>query len=78
MGEHKVIVYSTRSCPYCIIAKEYLERVGVPFENKDVGKDPIASQEMVAKSGQMGVPVIEIDGEIIVGFDFETIEKLLS
>ncbi|MFH1645763.1 MAG: glutaredoxin domain-containing protein [Candidatus Omnitrophota bacterium] len=64
----KVIVYSTATCPYCIKVKEYLKDKNVEFENIDVGVDQIKAEEMVKKSGQMGVPVIDIEGTIIVGF----------
>ena len=78
MKNHKVIVYSTTTCPYCVYAKRYLIEKGVPFEEKNVGLDRVAGQEMVQKSGQMGVPVIDIDGEIIVGFQPEVFDELLS
>lgn len=78
MKEHKVIVYSTATCPYCLMAKDYLKEKGVTFEDKNVGVDRSAGQEMVAKSGQMGVPVIDIDGKIIVGFQPEVFDQLLA
>jgi len=78
MNNHKVIVYSTSTCPYCIYAKKYFKEKGVSFEDKNVGIDRAAGQEMVQKSGQMGVPVIDIDGEIIVGFQPEVFEELLN
>ncbi|MFA6325227.1 MAG: glutaredoxin domain-containing protein [Candidatus Paceibacterota bacterium] len=78
MKNHKVIVYSTTTCPYCVYAKKYFKEKGVEFEDKNVGIDREAGQEMVEKSGQMGVPVIDIDGEIIIGFQPALFEKLLS
>lgn len=78
MENHKVVVYSTNTCPYCVMAKDWFKGKGVSFEDKNVGIDHSAGQEMIAKSGQMGVPVIDIDGEIIVGFQPERFEKLLS
>ena len=78
MKDHKVIVYSTTTCPYCVYAKKYLTEKGVSFEDKNVGLDRVAAQEMVQKSGQMGVPVIDIDGEIVVGFQPEVFAQLLS
>lgn len=78
MKNHKVIIYSTSTCPYCVYAKDYFKNKGVSFEDKNVGSDRVAGQEMVAKSGQMGVPVIDIDGEIVVGFQPEVFEKMLS
>ena len=73
-----VKVYSTPGCPYCITLKMFLKEHNIEFENIDVSKDEKAVEEMVEKSGQMGVPVIEIDGAIIVGFDKEQISKLLK
>ncbi|MCM2339321.1 MAG: glutathione S-transferase N-terminal domain-containing protein [Burkholderiales bacterium] len=78
MKDHKVIVYSTTTCPYCVYAKEYLKEKGVAFEDKNVGLDRAAGEEMVKKSGQMGVPVIDIDGNIIVGFQPDAFDELLS
>ncbi|MEI7810585.1 MAG: glutaredoxin domain-containing protein [bacterium] len=78
MKDHKVIIYSTTTCPYCVYAKDYFKKKGVSYEDKNVGIDRAAGMEMVEKSGQMGVPVIDIDGEIIVGFQPEVFEELLS
>jgi len=78
MKEHKVKVYSTPSCPWCNIAKEFLKKNNVSFEEIDVSQDMIAAQEMMIKSGQMGVPVIEIDGQMIVGFDEQKLKKILE
>lgn len=74
----KVIVYSTPTCPYCKMAKEYLKENKIPFEDIDVAHDQEKAKEVVEKSGQMGVPVIDIKGEIIVGFDKPKIEKALK
>lgn len=73
-----VKVYSTSTCPYCAMAKDFLKKSDVMFENIDVGADPEAGREMVEKSGQMGVPVLDIDGQIIVGFDRDAIRKALG
>ena len=78
MKQHKVKVYSTSTCPWCHKAKEFLREKGIKFEDINVGADQKAANEMVKKSGQMGVPVIDIDGKIIVGFDKEGLEKALS
>ena len=78
MKNHTVTVYSTTTCHFCVIAKDYLNEKKVSFVNKDVGVDIDARQEMIKKSGQMGVPVIEIDGQIVVGFDQDMIDNLLS
>jgi glutaredoxin-like YruB-family protein len=73
-----VKVYSTLTCPYCVRLKEFLRDNNISFEDLDVGDDEKAAKDMIAKSGQMGVPVIEIDGEIIVGFDRERIQQALG
>ena len=72
-----VIVYYTQMCPYCKLVKEWLKTHAIDFKDVDVGADAKATDEMVAKSGQMGVPVIDIEGEIIVGFDQKELEKAL-
>ncbi|MFH1500995.1 MAG: glutaredoxin domain-containing protein [archaeon] len=74
----KVIVYSTETCPWCHRVKDWLKEKKVKFEDKNVAEDANAAQEAVEKSGQMGVPVIDVDGEIIVGFDKEKLEKALK
>lgn len=74
----KVKVYSTPTCPYCIRAKQFLEDNNIEFENIDVSADQQKSEEMVKISGQMGVPVIDIEGKIIVGFEKEEIKKELG
>lgn len=76
--DKKVNVYSTATCPYCTMVKNFLTQNNVPFENFDVGKDREKGTEMVQKSGQMGVPVVDIDGQIIVGFDKTAITKALG
>jgi len=74
----KVIVYSTETCPWCHKAKDFLKENNVEFEDKNVAEDEAARKELVDKSGQMGVPVLDIDGTIIVGFDQEGIKKALK
>jgi len=74
----KVIVYSTQSCPYCHMAEDFLKENKVEFEHIDVGQDREKAKEMIKKSGQQGVPVIDIDGKIIIGFDKEAIKKELN
>lgn len=73
-----VKVYSTPTCPYCLRLKKYLEDEAVPFENIDVSLDETGLREMVSLSGQMGVPVVVIDGEVIVGFDQPKISQKLG
>ncbi|MFA5357726.1 MAG: glutaredoxin domain-containing protein [archaeon] len=74
----KILVYSTKTCPYCVMAKNWLRDKKIKFEDFDVGVDRKKAEEMIEKSGQMGVPVIEIDGEIIIGFDQAKIESILK
>jgi len=74
----KVKVFSTPTCPYCHDAKDFLKELKVPFTDVDVSEDEKARDEMVEKSGQMGVPVIIIDDEVLVGFDKDKIEKLVK
>ncbi len=76
--DHTVTVYSTPTCSWCQIAKEHLRASGVSFEDVDVATDMTRAKEMVEKSGQYGVPVIDIDGEIVVGFDRARIDSLLE
>ena len=74
----KVTIYSTPTCPFCMMAKKFLKENNIDFEDIDVSADQTKAQEMVQKSGQMAVPVLDIDGEIIVGFDKERIRKALG
>jgi glutaredoxin 3 len=73
-----VKVFSTPVCPYCVSLKEFLKQHNIEFEEFNVAEDEKAREEMIQKSGQMGVPVIEIDGKIVVGFDKERIVELLG
>ena len=74
----EITVYTTSTCPWCRMLKDYLTDKKVKFRNIDVGMDSKAAKDMVDKSGQMGVPQIEINGRIIVGFDKEELEKELA
>ena len=74
----KITVYSTQNCPYCRMAKAFLEKHGVQYESHDVGTDTVAAQKMIALSGQRGVPVILVDDEVIVGFDSERLNELFG
>ncbi len=74
----KITIYSTPSCHFCHMAKDFLTEKGIAFEDFDVAKDLEKRKEMVEKSGQMGVPVILIDNNLIVGFDKSKIVKLLG
>ena len=74
----EVKVYSTATCPHCARAKEFLADNKIEFENFDVGEDQEKAKEMTDVSGQMGVPVIVIDGEVIVGFDKAALKEKLG
>ncbi len=71
-------VYSTPACSYCYTLKAFLDEHGFQYEDINVSEDQRAREEMVQRSGQAGVPVIDIDGEIIIGFDRERICELLN
>ncbi|MCX6769334.1 MAG: glutathione S-transferase N-terminal domain-containing protein [Candidatus Micrarchaeota archaeon] len=71
----KITVYSTSTCPYCVMAKRYLKEKGLEFEDVDISQDKSRAAEMFSKSGQMGIPVLDINGKIIVGFDRTAIEN---
>ena len=73
-----VKIYSTPACVYCKTLKEYLKKNDRKFEDIDVSKDEKQLEKMIKDSGQMAVPVVDIDGEIIIGFDKEKIDKLLK
>ena len=74
----RVTVYSTQNCPYCRMAKAFLEKHNVPYESLDLGNDTEAAQKMIELSGQRGVPVIMVDDEVIVGFDSERLNELFG
>lgn len=71
-------IYTTPTCPYCHMAKEYLNEKKLSFEEIDVSQNQEKAEEMVKISGQTGVPVVLIDGKLIIGFDQAQIEKVLS
>ena len=74
----KVKVFSTPTCPWCSRAKEFLKENNIQFEDINVAEDHEQAKYMIAKTGQMGVPVIEIDDEFIIGFDEAKIRELLN
>ena len=78
MADKKVVIYSTPTCPYCKRAKDYLSQKGISYTDINVAQDKEKAKEMIDKSGQMGVPVIIIDGEIMVGFNQVLLDKLLA
>lgn len=73
-----IIVYSTPTCPFCHMVKDYLRQNNYQYKDINVAEDQVAAKEMVNKSGQMGVPVIDINGSIVVGFDKNKINDLLG
>ena len=78
MQTKHVTIYSASWCAFCHAAKDYLNKLGVPFEDKDVESNPQYATEAVSKSGQMGIPVLDINGTIIVGFDRPRIDAALK
>ncbi len=75
---HNITIYSTPTCHFCHLAKEYFTEKGIKYTEHDVLADMAKRQEMVDKSGQLGVPVIVIDEKVIVGFDQPQVEALLK
>ena len=71
-------IYSTPTCPWCVLAKKYFNDKKIAFDDFNVGEDQEKAEEMVELSGQMGVPVIVIGDEVIVGFDKDKIERALK
>ena len=74
----KITIYTTPTCAYCKMTKAFFKEHNVTYEEKDVASDHALAEEMVKKSGQMAVPVIDIDGKILVGFDKEGLSQLLN
>lgn len=74
----KVVIYSTPTCPFCIRTKQFLKDSNIEFTDYDVGSDHAKADEMMKKTGQMGVPVIDIEGQYIIGFDKEKIKQVLG
>lgn len=73
-----VKIYSTPTCIYCKYAKEFFDKNNVQYEDYNVAEDMKAREEMIQKTNQMGVPVIDIDGQIVIGFDQRKIEEILK
>ncbi len=78
MADKKVVIYTTPTCPWCHRTKEYLSRKGISYIEHDVAKERDKAKEMIEKSGQMGVPVVTIDDEVVVGFNQSVLDGLLS
>jgi glutaredoxin-like YruB-family protein len=73
-----VKIYSTPYCPYCVTLKQYLKDHGIEFTDVDVALDENERADMIKKTGQIGVPVVEINGTVVIGFDKEKIDELLQ
>jgi glutaredoxin-like YruB-family protein len=73
-----VVVYSTPTCPYCTMVKNYLRQKQVRFEEVDVSRDERRAEEMIRKSGQMGVPVVDVNGRVLVGYRPAEIDRALA
>ncbi len=78
MADKTVVVYSTPTCPYCKRVKDYLTQKGVAFSDYNVAEDREKAKEMIDKSKQMGVPVIVIDSDVVVGFNQAKLDSLLA
>ncbi len=74
----KVLIYTTPTCAYCKAAKEFFKENNIKYEEINVAEDKNAAKEMIEKSGQMGVPVIDVDGKLIIGFDRNALKKALA
>jgi glutaredoxin-like YruB-family protein len=77
-AQPRVIVFTTPTCTYCTMTKKYFRDKGIKFKEVDVSRDAAAARDMVKRSGQMGVPVVDIGGKIVVGFDRPKINKYLG
>ena len=78
VNQPKVIIFTTPTCTYCNMTKKYLREKGIRFKEVDVSRDPAAAKDMVRRSGQMGVPVLDIGGKIVIGFDRPKINQYLG
>jgi glutaredoxin 3 len=78
MPQPRVIVFSTPTCSFCNAAKKYFRQQGIQFKDVDVSRDTAAARDMLRRSGQQGVPVIDIGGKIVVGFDRPRIDRYLG
>jgi len=75
---NNIKIYTTPSCAYCKIAKEYFKSKGLEYDEYNVATDVEKQKEMIEKTGQLGVPVIEVNGKIVIGFDKPLIEEYLG
>jgi len=77
-SQPNITIYSATWCAFCHAAKDYLDKLGIKYDDKDIEADPANAQAVIKKSGQMGIPVLDIDGTIIVGFDRPKIDAALA
>ncbi len=77
-SQPRVIVFTTPTCSFCNMAKKYFREKGIKFKEVDVSRDATAARDMIRRSGQMGVPVVDIGGKIVIGFDRPKIDKYLG
>lgn len=75
---HTVKIYTTPTCGYCKMAKQYFNENNIQYTELDVSKDMVAQQDMIQRSGQLGVPVIDIDGSLVIGFNKSKVKELLG
>lgn len=78
MSTKEIKVYSTTTCPYCKMAKNFLDKNGILYQDLNIAEDKTAREDMINRSGQMSVPAIEIDGEFIIGFDEAQLKEKLG
>lgn len=74
----EVKVYSTPTCPWCVKVKEFLKDNGIPYQDFNVAEDKAAREDIVSRSGQMGVPIIDINGELVIGFNQAQLKEKLG
>ncbi|WML44730.1 glutaredoxin family protein [Neobacillus sp. PS3-40] len=75
---NQITVYTTNSCPYCVMMKNYLKEQGLPYREVNVQLDQVAANKLVATTGQLGVPQTEINGQWVLGFDPEKVMRLVK
>jgi glutaredoxin 3 len=75
---NQITVYTTNSCPYCVMMKNYLKEQGLPYREVNVQQDQVAANKLVATTGQLGVPQTEINGQWVLGFDPEKVMRLVK
>jgi glutaredoxin-like YruB-family protein len=78
MDTKNITIYSASWCAFCHAAKAYFDKLGIKFTDKDIESDPKIAQEAIDKSGQTGIPIIDIDGDIIIGFNRPKIDEALK